>query len=222
MPRCRAQIAYAKAQYAGLRAPSRAMSTATSVTSRAALARLPVMRKSELVDLQKAERPFGGLRSAGDAAARRAPGVRVAGPAVRAGRRRGRLLAARARTVRRGISRGRSRAQLLSRTTSRRRDRCWRSGAHALGCTVFRGGTGQTELQVQAMADLAPDGYVGTPSFLKIILEKADEQGIALPTLKKALVSGGGVSAEPARCAGRARHRGIPGLRERRSGRDRL
>jgi phenylacetate-CoA ligase len=63
-------------------------------------------------------------------------------------------------------------------------------GALALGCTVFRGGTGQTEQQVQAMAELAPDAYVGTPSVLKIILDKADEQGIALPSLKKALVSG--------------------------------
>jgi phenylacetate-CoA ligase len=63
-------------------------------------------------------------------------------------------------------------------------------GAHALGCTVFPGGTGQTELQVQAMDDLRPNGYVGTPSFLKIILEKADEQGVHLPTLTKALVSG--------------------------------
>ena len=51
--------------------------------------------------------------------------------------------------------------------TSRRRARCSRRGAHALGCTVFPGGTGQTELQVQAMADLRPDGYVGTPSFLQ-------------------------------------------------------
>src|SRR5262245_4445854 len=64
------------------------------------------------------------------------------------------------------------------------------TGAHALGCAVFPGGTGQTEQQVQAMVDLAPDGYVGTPSFLKIILEKADELGIELKSLRKALVSG--------------------------------
>jgi phenylacetate-CoA ligase len=47
------------------------------------------------------------------------------------------------------------------------------TGAHALGCTVFPGGTGQTEQQVQAMAELQPAGYIGTPSFLKIIVEKA-------------------------------------------------
>jgi phenylacetate-CoA ligase len=63
------------------------------------------------------------------------------------------------------------------------------SGAHALGCTVFRGGVGQTEQQVQAMAQLKPQGYVGTPSFLKIILDKADELGVA-PSFRKALVSG--------------------------------
>lgn len=64
------------------------------------------------------------------------------------------------------------------------------TAAHALGCTVFPGGTGQTEQQVRTIADLAPGGYTGTPSFLKIILEKADELGVALPSLKRALVSG--------------------------------
>jgi phenylacetate-CoA ligase len=63
------------------------------------------------------------------------------------------------------------------------------TGLHALGCTVFPAGTGQTEQQVAAMADLGPDGYVGTPSFLRIILERADELGVALPSLAKALVS---------------------------------
>jgi phenylacetate-CoA ligase len=64
------------------------------------------------------------------------------------------------------------------------------TGAHALGCTVFPGGTGQTEQQVMAMADLRPAGYMGTPSFLKLILEKADELGVALPSLAKASVGG--------------------------------
>ncbi|MBU4424967.1 MAG: AMP-binding protein, partial [Gammaproteobacteria bacterium] len=64
------------------------------------------------------------------------------------------------------------------------------TGAHALGCTVFPGGTGQTEQQVQAMAELQPAGYIGTPSFLKIIVEKAAEMGVALPTVTKALVAG--------------------------------
>jgi phenylacetate-CoA ligase len=64
------------------------------------------------------------------------------------------------------------------------------TGAHALGCTVFPGGIGQTEQQVTAMAELQPAGYIGTPSFLKIIIEKAAEMGVALPSVRKALVSG--------------------------------
>ncbi|MEO7107392.1 MAG: AMP-binding protein, partial [Rhodoferax sp.] len=63
------------------------------------------------------------------------------------------------------------------------------TGAHAMGCTVFPGGTGQTEQQVQAMHDLQPAGYIGTPSFLKIIVEKAAEMGVALPSVKKAMFS---------------------------------
>ena len=64
------------------------------------------------------------------------------------------------------------------------------TAAHAIGCSVFPGGTGQTEQQVHAIADLAPAGYTGTPSFLKIILEKADELGIKLDSLRRALLSG--------------------------------
>ncbi|HJV95553.1 MAG TPA: AMP-binding protein, partial [Albitalea sp.] len=64
------------------------------------------------------------------------------------------------------------------------------SGAHAVGCTVFPAGTGQTEQQVQAMAELRANGYIGTPSFLKLILDKAAALGVALPTLTKALVGG--------------------------------
>ena len=64
------------------------------------------------------------------------------------------------------------------------------SGARAIGCTVFAGGTGQTEQQVQAMAQLRPAGYVGTPSFLKIIVDKAVEMGVALPSVKKAMFGG--------------------------------
>jgi phenylacetate-CoA ligase len=64
------------------------------------------------------------------------------------------------------------------------------SGAHALGCTVFPGGVGNTELQLQAMQDLQPDAYAGTPSFLRILFEKAAETGVPLSSLKQALVSG--------------------------------
>jgi len=63
-------------------------------------------------------------------------------------------------------------------------------GARKLGCAVFPGGTGQTEQQVQAMAELKPEGYVGTPSFLRIIVEKAEEMGADIRSLSKACVSG--------------------------------
>ncbi len=64
------------------------------------------------------------------------------------------------------------------------------SGCHALGCTVIPAGVGQTELQLQTIHDLRPDRYVGTPSFLKIIIEKSVESGLDVSCIKKGLVSG--------------------------------
>jgi len=64
------------------------------------------------------------------------------------------------------------------------------SAARALGCPVFPGGIGQTELQVQVMARLKPRAYCGTPSFLKIILDKAAEMKISVDTLSLGLVGG--------------------------------
>ncbi len=64
------------------------------------------------------------------------------------------------------------------------------SGARKLGCPVVPAGIGQTEQQVQAIAALRPSVYTGTPSFLKIILEKAAEMQVPLPSLKRALVGG--------------------------------
>src|SRR5207247_2177750 len=63
-------------------------------------------------------------------------------------------------------------------------------GALALGCTVFPGGVGNTEQQLEAMLDLKPDGYIGTPSFLKILLDKSASASSPITSLKKALVSG--------------------------------
>jgi phenylacetate-CoA ligase len=80
------------------------------------------------------------------------------------------------------------------------------SGADALGCTVFPAGVGQTELQVGAIADLRPRAYVGTPSFLDIILQKADELGKNLDSIQNALVSG---EALPNALRERFRARGI-------------
>jgi phenylacetate-CoA ligase len=158
-----------------------------AVTSRAALARVPVTRKSELLEIQKGNRPFGGFAATQWGAARRvfaSPGPiyepegtspdywRLARALFAAGFRQGDL-------IHNCFSYHFTPAGSMLET-----------GAHALGCTVFPGGIGQTEQQVQAMAELRPDGYVGTPSFLRIILEKADELGVALPSLHHALVSG--------------------------------
>ena len=64
------------------------------------------------------------------------------------------------------------------------------TGCHALGCAVIPGGVGQTELQLQTIADLKPAGYVGTPSFLKILLEKAGQLKLDAGSIHHALVSG--------------------------------
>jgi phenylacetate-CoA ligase len=64
------------------------------------------------------------------------------------------------------------------------------TGLHKLGCAVIPGGVGQTELQCRAIADLQPSGYVGTPSFLKILLEKAHELSLDASSIKRAVVSG--------------------------------
>jgi len=61
-------------------------------------------------------------------------------------------------------------------------------GARAIGCTVIPGGTGHTEMQVAAIRDLRVTAYVGTPSFLKLIVEKADELKADLSSLQKAHV----------------------------------
>ncbi len=164
---------------------------AASITSREALARLPVTRKYELLERQQKERggnPFGGFSTLAFGAAMprvfASPGTiyepegtrkdywRMARAMYAAGFRAGEL-------IHNSFSYHFVPAGSMMET-----------GAHALGCTVFPGGTGQTEQQVQAMAELRPSGYIGTPSFLKIIIDKAGEQGVPLPSVTKALVSG--------------------------------
>ncbi len=164
---------------------------AGDVTSRQALARLPVTRKHELLERQQAQRTrdvFGGF----SALAFGADMPRVfASPGTiyePEGTRRDYWRMARALHAA-GFRAG----ELVHNSFSYHfvpAGSMMESGAQALGCTVFAGGTGQTEQQVQAMADLRPAGYAGTPSFLKIILEKAAELDVALPSLTKALVSG--------------------------------
>jgi len=162
-----------------------------AVVSRAALAQLPVTRKSELLELQKASRPFGGFAAARWGTAAEGPARVFASPGPiyePEGRRPDYWRLARAL-----FAAGFRRGDLVHNCFAYHftpAGSMLETGAHALGCTVFPGGTGQTEQQVQAIAELKPDGYVGTPSFLRIILEKADELGVPLPSVKKALVSG--------------------------------
>jgi phenylacetate-CoA ligase len=156
-------------------------------TTREALARLPLTRKRDLIDLQKKNPPFGGLNSLARNRAKRvfaSPGPiyelqgmemdhwRMARVLYAAGFRHGDL-------VHNCFSYHFTPGAFLME-----------GGARKLGCAVFPGGVGQTEQQVQAMVDLRPECYVGTPSFLRIIVEKAEEMGADISSLKKALVSG--------------------------------
>jgi len=184
------QVAYAKANAPAFARLLEGVEPG-AVTTRAALARLPVTRKSELLALQQASRPFGGFAAARWGTPAAGP-VRVfasPGPIYEPEGRR----ADHWRLARALFAAGFRRGDLVHNCFAYHftpAGSMLETGAHALGCTVFPGGTGQTEQQVQAMADLQPDGYVGTPSFLRIILDKADELGVRLPALKKALVSG--------------------------------
>jgi len=173
-----------------------------AVTSRAALARLPVTRKHELLERQQASRgagvadwdPFGGFSAIGwralARARRRAQRVfQSPGPIYEPEG----LARDYWRTARALYSAGFRAGDLVHVSFSfHLTPGAWMvdNGAQALGCTVFPGGVGNTEMQLQALAELRADAYAGTPSFLRILIEKAAETGLALPALKKALVSG--------------------------------
>jgi len=158
-----------------------------SVDSRAALASLPLTRKSELVERQRAQRPFGGLNATAPAKLARifmSPGP-IYDPEGREPdfwRTSRALFAA-------GFRAGDVALNCFSYHFSPAAS-MFETGLHHLGCAVIPGGTGQTEMQVRAINDLEPVGYVGTPSFLKIILEKAGELGLECRSLRRALVSG--------------------------------
>ncbi len=185
---------------------------ASTIGSRQALAKLPVTRKQELLERQKAQRtsdPFGGFSAIGwrgQGALRRARRVfQSPGPIYEPEGhaadywRMGRALFAAG--FRAGDLVHNSFSYHLTPAGS-----MMETGAAAIGCTVFPGGVGNTELQLQAMVELRADAYVGTPSFLRIALEKADELGLSLPALRKASVGG---EAFPAALRDALRARGI-------------
>ena len=166
------------------------------ITTRDALARLPVMRKHELLDQQGAQRgadAFGGFSALGwntQRALRPARRVYQSPGPIYEPEGAGLDYWRAARALR---AAGFVAGDLVHNSFSYHlTPGAWimESGAHALGCTVFPGGVGNTELQLQAMQHLRPDAYTGTPSFLRILLEKAAETGLPLPSLKKALLSG--------------------------------
>jgi len=155
------------------------------IASRKALAQLPVTRKSDLKALQQAAPPFGGLAATApgrlarlymspgpifDPEGRGADWWRMARPMFAAGIRPGDVV---------------QNCFSYHFTPAASMLEC---GALALGCAVIPAGTGQTEMQVQSIAELKPSAYVGTPSFLKIILEKAAELGADVSSLRRAVV----------------------------------
>ena len=186
MARLPQQVAHAKRKSAYWRRLLDGVA-AESIDSRAALAALPLTRKSELSELQRAAPPFGGLTAmpmTGLSRVFASPGPiydpegrgedwwRFARVLFAAGFRAGDL-------VHNAFSYHFTPAGFMLE-----------GAAQKLGCPVFPAGVGQTDMQVQAMADLRPAAYVGTPSFLRIILEKADELGADVSSLCKAVVSG--------------------------------
>ena len=181
-----AQIAHAQQQAPAI-AKLLAGVDASTMIRRSALETLPLLRKSELIEGQLKQPIFGGLT------ALQIPALShifvSPGPIFEPGARRpdfwrfGRALYAA------GFRHGEIVHNCFSYHFTPA-GMMFEAGAHALGCAVMPAGVGQTELQVQVMAHVRPQGYVGTPSFLKLILDKADELGVDLSCLSKALVSG--------------------------------
>ena len=164
------------------------------VGSREALARLPVTRKHELLERQQAARAipggdvFGGFGTLGFGA--RMPRIFASPGPIYEPEGVARDYWRMARAI---FAAGFRPGELIHNCFSYHfvpAGSMMETGAHALGCTVFPGGTGQTEQQVQAITQLLPAGYIGTPSFLKIIVDKALEMGVALPSLTKAMFGG--------------------------------
>ncbi|MCC6070253.1 phenylacetate--CoA ligase family protein [Massilia sp. GCM10020059] len=177
-----------------------------SIDSRAALATLPITRKSDLKTLQKDPMPFGGLNATPLSAMSRvfvSPGPifdpegrgqdwwRFARPLYAGGVRDGGLL-------QNCFSYHFTPAAFMVE-----------GGAFRIGSAVIPAGAGQTEMQVQAMADLKPDTYVGTPSFLRIIIEKAREMGADISSVRNAVM---GAEALPQSLRAWFQENGVPNV----------
>ncbi len=166
--------------------------TPRSVTSREALAKLPVLRKSDIAELQKQNPPFGGLstKPAGtfgrllvspgpifEPQAEGADGYGAARACYAAGFRRDDI-------IHNSFSYHLTPGGFILE-----------SGCRALGCAVIPGGVGNTEQQLEAIAHYKPSGYVGTPDFLKVLLDTAEKTGKDAASIKRGLVSGAALPA---------------------------
>lgn len=180
-----AQAELLHARLAGITvAPEAWRAAAAEVRSTADLVKLPVLRKSELSEWQKARPPFGGIEVGPVSHVFQSPGP-IYEPGSLQGDwfRMGRFLHAA------GIGAG-DVVQNCFGYHLTPAGHMFESGALAVGARVLPAGTGQTELQVQAARDVGTTAYAGTPDYLKIILEKADEMGVSLG-ITKAAVGGG-------------------------------
>ena len=165
---------------------------AKAVNARVALAKLPVLRKADFVALQKAHPPFGGLNVTPVAGAKRllmSPGP-IFEPEGVGDDWWGAARALFAAGFRKGDIAHNSFAYHLTPGGF-----IMESGAHALGCAVIPGGVGNTEQQLEAIAHYKPTGYVGTPDFLKILLDTAEKTEKDASSLKRGLVSGAALPA---------------------------
>lgn len=163
-----------------------------AVTDRAALARLPVTRKADLVSLQREAPPLGGLAAIGLGASARlfvSPGPLYEPEAPRRDY---------WRMARAFFAAGFRAGDVVHNCFSYHLSpggRIAESGLRALGCAVVPGGTGNSEGQARAIAQLRPVGYTGTPDFLKVLLDTGAELGLDCASIVKALVSGGALFA---------------------------
>ncbi|MCW8951645.1 MAG: AMP-binding protein [Rhodospirillales bacterium] len=181
-----AQIAYAKSNADYFGAILKDIDPA-NITSREALAALPVTRKSDLMEKQKATPPFGGLAGKPTGLVGRI--FQSPGPIYEPEGADGDYW----RTGRSLFASGFRRGDVVHNTFSYHLTPggfILDCGARAVGCAVIPAGIGQTEQQLQVIADIKPNAFTGTPSFLKILLEKAEEAGADVSCFKKAVCGG--------------------------------
>jgi phenylacetate-CoA ligase len=163
-----------------------------SVISRAALAALPVLRKSEMKDRQHGKPPLGGFAVTPPGKLKRL--LMSPGPIFEPeGHGKDWWNSARAL-----FAAGFRAGDIVHNAFAYHLTPggfILEAGAHALGCTVIPGGVGNTEQQVEAIAHLRPVGYTGTPDFLKILLDTAERAGKDISSIKRGLVSGAALPA---------------------------